>query len=386
VTEDLLLGESLELLVDNRGKNPPFSGTGIPVISGMSVAPGRLDMQRVRYVSEDTWRRWMPVPTRTGDVILTSEAPLGRVARVGNDDPLTVGQRVFALRGRDGVLDSGFLYYALQSDRVQAELDSHATGTTVLGIGQPALRRVRIPAPSFPVQRAIAEVLGALDDKIAANATLIQTSEDLMVAFGARASADVQLDEISVHHTSQMKPDAFGECVAHYSLPAFDAGALPERATGSTIKSSKFLLRNPCVLVSKLNPRIPRLWNVPRLPALTPLASTEFVVLEPNGLDVSELWAALAQPGVWTALAGKVAGTSGSHQRVKPAEITRLIVKDPRCLPADLRDALRSLGLRCQSARVESERLAEMRDGLLPGLMSGKIRVRDAESVVEGVV
>ena len=116
------------------------------------------------------------------------------------------------------------------------------------------------------------------------------------------------------------------------------------------------------------------------------MASTEFVVLQPREVDTSALWSALSNPDVSTELTGKVAGTSGSHQRVKPAEILGLLIRDPRSLSDRVRGSITTLGLIAHRRREESAQLANARDALLPQLMSGKIRVKDAERVVEGVV
>lgn len=192
---DLVLGESVEVLLDHRGKTPrklgaDFTVTGVPVVSAMLVSNGMLDLNGVRFVSEETHRKWMPAPTKAGDVLLTSEAPLGRVAIVPNDEPLVLGQRLFCLRGSKGVLDSRYLFYSLQTKAVQADLLGRATGTTVVGIRQAALRRVRIPAPPFHDQCAIAEVLGALDDKIAANARLNSTIDALSLSLWEKLDSE----------------------------------------------------------------------------------------------------------------------------------------------------------------------------------------------------
>lgn len=71
----LTLGESLELLIDNRGKNPPYTNAGIPCVSGMSVTTQGLDLTKARFIDEETWHEWMPQPMRTNDVVLTSELP-----------------------------------------------------------------------------------------------------------------------------------------------------------------------------------------------------------------------------------------------------------------------------------------------------------------------
>ena len=119
---------------------------------------------------------------------------------------------------------------------------------------------------------------------------------------------------------------------------------------------------------------------------MTAVASTEFVVLTPDGVSTSELWAALRAPAATAALSSQVAGTSGSHQRVKPADILALEVADPRGLAVGVRALIDALGADTECRRAESQRLAVTRNELLPLLMSGKVRVRDAEKMVEEVV
>jgi type I restriction enzyme S subunit len=117
-------------------------------------------------------RRGIP---RAGDVVLTTEAPLGEVAQLGNVR-VALAQRVVTLRGKAGLLDNTFLRYLLQTDEVQSQLAARATGTTVLGIKQSELRKVEISLPPIDLQRSSASLLASLDDRIAllheTNATL----------------------------------------------------------------------------------------------------------------------------------------------------------------------------------------------------------------------
>jgi type I restriction enzyme S subunit len=389
--KDLVLGESLEVLIDHRGKTPgklgdDFVESGVPVASAILVKDGRLDLTAARYVSDALFRRWMPVPTKAGDVLLTSEAPLGRVARVGTDEPLVLGQRLFGLRGRRDVLDSGYLYYALQTEWVQSDLVGRSTGTTVTGIRQSALRAVRIPAPSYLAQAAIAETLGALDSQIVMCNDVIVAAEALMVAISEAVRTMTTIADIALFEPRAQSPTEFDETVAHFSLPAFDGGATPQRVKRAEIKSNKLVIDKPVVLVSKLNPRIPRIWNVSRLSEEMAVASTEFVLLAPTNVSTSALWSVLSQPSVSTQLASKVSGTSGSHQRVKPAEVLALSIPDPRHLKPDHRAAVDALGELAHVRRLEREHLAATRDELLPLLMSGKIRVQDADRQIEDVL
>jgi type I restriction enzyme S subunit len=387
VIQNLVLGESIELLIDNRGKNPPFITNGIPALSGVSVSTGTIDYSSARCVSEDIWRSWMPSPLQRNDVILTSEAPLGRVALVPDNRPLVLAQRLFGLRGKVGILDSRFLYYALQTERVQADLQGRATGTTVLGIRQPALMKVQIPAPEYAQQVAIAEVLGALDDKIAANTKLAAACEELALTMVSGTQSTVTLQDVAELSKTQTDPSSLDTPVVdHYSLPAYDEGVVPERANPTDIKSSKFRVESPSVLVSKLNPRFPRIWNVSKISDRPALASTEFLVLNPRFSTTAVLWACLRQPGFSRELESKVAGTSGSHQRVKPQGVLESYVVDPRSIPTRDQETVTNLVSRSDMARRESIELAATRDALLPQLMVGKLRVKDAEALVAEAV
>ena len=164
------LGELLDEVIDHRGKTPAklggeFTERGVPVISAIHLKRGGIAWdERYRFVSQEMYERWMAVPLRRGDVLLTSEAPLGSVAQVPTDDPLVLSQRLFALRGKTDVLDSSFLRYFLQSARGQDQLIRRSSGTTVTGIRQSELLQIEIPLPPVVEQCAAVRVLGAIDE------------------------------------------------------------------------------------------------------------------------------------------------------------------------------------------------------------------------------
>lgn len=299
-----------------------------------------------------------------------------------------LGRRMALLRPNRGCVDPRFLLYLYLSPAVREIIDRHTIhGATVNRIGLSTMRSWLVDIPALPEQRAIAEVLGSLDDKISANTKMIGKATDLAVLLLAGELPVSPLSSIVVHHKNTVDPQLFaGDRVLHYSLPAFDASERPEPADPGTIKSAKFLIEKPCILVSKLNPRFPRVWDVPRVLDKTSLASTELLVLESKYSTSSVLWAILSQPSFGAALEAKVAGTSGSHQRVRPMDLLTTEVIDPRELSATLQAQLTSLGQCRNRYREESAILAATRDALLPHLMSGNIRVKDAEKTVEEVL
>jgi type I restriction enzyme S subunit len=202
------LGNLLDVIIDHRGKTPKklggvdFTDAGVPVVSAIHIKNGRINWnERRRYVSQWMFEKWMPVRLRAGDVLLTSEAPLGEVAQVENDRDLVLSQRLFALRGKRGCLDSTYLRYFLQSGEGQQRLHNRASGTTVFGIRQAELVRVKVPVPPIQEQRRIAGVLRALDDVIDTNRRIAEDSTTLWRALVrntvADASESVPLSELA---------------------------------------------------------------------------------------------------------------------------------------------------------------------------------------------
>src|SRR5690242_6927352 len=172
------LDECLETLIDYRGKTPKKVSSGIPLITAKVVKNGRIETPD-EFIAEEDYEGWMRRGfPQAGDVLLTMEAPLGEVAQL-DDRKVALAQRLVALRGKQGLLDNWFLKYLLQSSSVQDQLKSRATGTTVLGIKQSELRKINLTLPPLPEQRAIASVLGALDDKIELNRRMNETLEAL---------------------------------------------------------------------------------------------------------------------------------------------------------------------------------------------------------------
>ena len=164
--------DALECIIDYRGKTPRKSNDGIETLSAKSVKMGFIDYSNCYYISHDEYKRFMVRGfPKKGDILLTTEAPLGMVARLDKDN-VAIAQRLLTLRGKQGVLDNNFLLYYLQSSIGQGLLKSRETGTTVTGIKQAEFRKIEIEIPPFPIQQQIAGILSVLDSKIENNAKI----------------------------------------------------------------------------------------------------------------------------------------------------------------------------------------------------------------------
>jgi type I restriction enzyme S subunit len=178
--------------------------------------------------------------------------------------------------------------------------------------------------------------------------------------------------------------DSPDEVFDHYSIPAFDEDRWPKEEAGKEIKSNKFLVPRDGVLLSKLNPRLPRVW-LPTVSGLRrSIASTEFLVASPQqGFSRAYTFALFNSQGFLDVFESLVTGTSGSHQRVKPEFLLAMdvIVPSPQCAECFAR-VVGPLYEKTAKNLAESRNLASIRDALLPKLISGEIRMRDAEKAV----
>lgn len=164
-SESLALEDCLDALIDYRGKTPKKINAGIPLVTAKVVKSGRIETPD-EFIAKEDYEPWM---TRgypeLGDVVLTTEAPLGEVGQI-KFLPVALAQRIVTLRGKKGILDNDYLLYLLQTEEMQAQLVGRASGTTVIGIKQSELRKIELQLPPLAEQRGIAEILGALDDRI----------------------------------------------------------------------------------------------------------------------------------------------------------------------------------------------------------------------------
>jgi hypothetical protein len=328
-----------------------------------------------------------PVYGANGAIGYTAEhnasGPLIVLGRVGSycgslrysDADIWVTENAMVCRAKDPQ-ETRYWYYALQTCR----LDDHRSGSGQPLLNQRILQDVSVLPVAAHERQPIAELLGALDDKIAANERVLETAESLMVATAGSVPDRVPLRRLASRSTAFVNVGEFDDVLAHFSLAAFDDGATPRVVNAESVKSGKYLLSEPCVLFAKLNPRIPRIWNVVSLPAEMALASSEFVALRPIGVDSSALWSAIRQPEVVGRLQRRAVGTAGSRQRIQPGDLLDVPVRDVRRLSPAGVQRITSLGALCHARRGENVQLSAFRDTLLPLLMSGKVRIGRASS------
>lgn len=171
----------LDTLIDYRGKTPVKQSFGVPLITAKIVKNGRIEEPN-EFISEEDYKSWMNRGyPNIGDVIITTEAPVGEVAQLTNNY-VALAQRVILLRGKTKQLDNTYLKYCLMTDFVQSQIHARGSGTTVFGIKQSELRKIEILVPPVYEQKSIAKILSSFDDKIELNRKMNATLEQIAQA------------------------------------------------------------------------------------------------------------------------------------------------------------------------------------------------------------
>ncbi|WP_159990965.1 restriction endonuclease subunit S [Pelistega ratti] len=183
------LGELLELVIDHRGKTPKklgfddFHSNGYPVLSAKHVkTSGLINLDVMRFAKQEMYEKWMKIPTKKGDIVLTSEAPLGELFYIDGSTQYLLGQRVFGLRPNTTLVNPMYLFAWLSSSKGQSALQARATGSTVQGIKQSELLNIELSIPNLIEQVKVADNLFSLNNKIQLNTQINQTLEQIAQA------------------------------------------------------------------------------------------------------------------------------------------------------------------------------------------------------------
>jgi type I restriction enzyme S subunit len=175
------VSEVCELIVDCVNKTAPVVDELTPykMLRTTNIKSGRIDREECRRVSKETFVKWTRrADVRHGDVILTREAPLGEVGYVDFTDTVFLGQRLMQYRANPALLEPRFLLYSFLSKDLQNQFGAHeGSGSTVSHIRVGDCSKFELALPPLAEQKAIAGVLGALDDKIELNRRMNATLE-----------------------------------------------------------------------------------------------------------------------------------------------------------------------------------------------------------------
>lgn len=399
-----------------------FDG-GIPWLTpkDLSLPHGRYVSGGERTISDEGLRRSSARLMPAGTVLLSTRAPVGYVAVATGT--ITTNQGFRSLVLKDGFLPEFVYYWLLQNTE---ELERHASGSTFRELSGSALKRIKIRIPLLPEQRAIAHILGTLDDKIELNRRMAHTLEEMARALfkawfvdfePVRAKMDGRwrpgeslaglpahfydlfpdrlvdselgeipegwevgtLDDVAEHPRRSVQPGQIAPDTPYIALEHMPRRciALSQWGTVNGLESNKFQFKRGEILFGKLRPYFHKVGVAP----IDGVCSTDIVVVSPR----SKEWFGFALGHVSSVSFVEYtnAGSTGTKMpRTSWADMARYeVVLPPESVATAFTGLVLPLIKRVVVGITESRTLAAQRDTLLPKLISGEIRLPDTEAV-----
>lgn len=353
------------------------------------------------YVDDETQKSIARYIVNTGDIIISIVGTIGLTAIIGESlNYANLTENCVKLINIKG-LNRDYLYYYLISDCGKQEIERGIVGAVQAKLPIKNIQSISIKAPSLETQKRIASILSSLDDKIEVNRKINENLEQQAQALFKSWFVDFEpfkngefveselgmipkgwrvgtLDEIADISKLSINPQKQPKTIfEHYSIPSFDDGMIPEKQLGEDIKSNKFIIKNKMTLFSKLNPRIKRVWYVDNV-STNSICSTEFVPYIAKEEDLSYfVYCLINSKGFYDFVMSMVNGATGSHQRFHPEESMKFKIAYHDSCAVKYSLLAEPIISRILHNRNESRRLAELRDTLLPKLMSGELKVNE---------
>jgi type I restriction enzyme, S subunit len=396
---------------------------GIPVIRGQNMGYGRWVDGEFAFVTPDKAKALAPNTARPGDLIFTQRGTLGQVAIVPNGkyDKYIVSQSQMKLTPDPARVDTLFLYYLFTTEAQQDHIRQNAIQTGVPHTNLGILRTTPVQLPPVAEQRAISEILGALDDKIELNRRMNETLEAMARALfkswfvdfePVRAKAEGRqpagmdaetaalfsdefedttigqlpsgwkvsaLGEIATNRRDGILPDEIDPSTPYIGLEHMPRGSisLGEWGLASEITSNKSRFSQGDILFGKLRPYFRKVG----VANVDGVCSTDILVIAPKTSE----WFGFVLGHVSSAELIDAVNAASTGTKM-PRASWNDIARQPVALPsAHLAQAYNAL-LQPMIAKIavnlyEGRNLAAIRDVLLPRLMSGELLVDQAIGV-----
>lgn len=386
VLDDLCLN-----IVDCLHKTAPINelgnyfAVGTPAMRGNSI-----DYSLARRIDDITFDEWTKrLRPRYGDLLLAREAPVGPVVRIPIEENVAPGQRTVLLRPDTAKVISDYLYYLLIAPEQQERLNQPIGGSTVAHLNVADVRSFRLPdVPSLMEQRRIAGMLGALDDKIESNCAQQRIGEQLLRAviegiLGQFSEADfISFDAYCTQSKESVRPENIGNGDKYIALEHMPRGSVFlnswETAKLAGIASNKTRFRHGDLLFGKLRPYFKKVGVAP----VSGVCSTDILVIRPRLPEFLPFIAVIASSdALIDSISASATGTRMPRASWKEIATWPVPQIPDETLTVLLHPANQLMAF-LETLSLQNLKLAQLRDALLPELMSGRMRVDEAERLV----
>ncbi len=386
-----------------------YVATGVPVVRGVNLARGIFVDDDFVFITEEKADEIMAANVEPGDLIFTHRGTIGQVSmipRAPRFNRYVIGSSQVKTRLDATLALPEFYYYWFQSGEGQRSILANSSTVGVPGIATPltSIRKLHVPLPPRRVQEGIVAVLGALDDKIAINERIAVLTADLISQhFGERVWNYARGGALAEGYRQGQVQDMCeaignGATPKRKNGPYWDGGTIDwyktgELLDGPLLKSAERITDTGLAESScKLWPAGTVLVALYASPTVGRMGILEHRAAFNQACSGLRAKRALGELILYETIKATRHGlqkiaVGAAQQNISKAVLSAHRVVIPAQTAADrFNQIARPLYRRRVFALAESRALATLRDALLPQLMSGKLRVAEAEKIVEDAV
>ncbi len=416
---EISLKDAVEFIVDNRGKTAPTESKGIALIAtncvnNVDLYPQKLNL---RYVSQETYNTWFrshPIP---GDILLTNKGSQnGAICLVPNPVDFCIAQDMVALRADSRKISPLYLFAALRSDLVQKRIKALNVDAVIPHLKKTDFNKLLIPLPDRTVQDSVGALYFELSSRIEllreTNATLEAIAQVLFKSWfvdfdPVRAKLEGRAPAGMDEATARLFPDSFEESELglvpmgwkNVSLrdavsihdskriplsgqerekrkgpyPYYGAAALMD-AVDDYIFDGVYLLTGEDGSVADTNgyPIMQYVWGK------FWVNNHAHILQGKDGVSTEHVMLAMQRTNITPYITGAV------QAKLSQTNMWRInFLKPTREVSEHFGSLLEPLFVRFRHNSEQAQTLATLRDTLLPRLISGQLRVPEAEAQIE---
>jgi type I restriction enzyme S subunit len=399
---EILFTDVISEIVDNRGRTCPVSAHGRPLIATNCIKEDALHptYETTRFVSEETYQTWFRGHPEPGDIVFVCKGKPGTVALAPDPVDFCIAQDMVAVRADESKIYPKFLFALLRSRLIRERIDALHVGTMIPHFKKGDFDQLKLPMVERSLQVAIGDLYFDLSNKIESNRRLVDllrrnakaVAEDACSGRDKRRLSDMAVFQRGFGY----KSSGFAES----GQPMISMGCSERRGWlrrdkvrtyGDAVKEKYFVRAEQLLVVN-----VDLTWKLDVLgwPLLVPpdldgaIISNDIFGIQFAEGDEWLSWVVWAELQTWSArsvIEGGAKGTTVASVGIDTLGQVEIRIPDS-AIGRSAAESMSALIRRAWTAEQESGHLTTLRDALLPELLSGRLRVKDAEKVVEGAV
>ena len=367
-----------------------FIDSGVPVLNGSNLQGFKLNEDSFNYVSQEKADSLGKANAHRGDVVITHRGTLGQIVYIPEDskfEQYVISQSQFRLKLKEDIIKPDFFVYFFHTRLGQHRILMNASQVGVPALARPTstFKEVSVPVPAMEVQKRVMDILHSLDDKIAIikriNDNLEQQGQALFEEFVMNPNkprTQLLSDYALINPTRTIAKGRAARCIDMSSLPT--KGTFPSDWTFKKYNGGmKF--QNGDTIMARITPCLEN-GKTAYINFLdeneVAFGSTEYIVLSAHEGFCSELLYFLARYDDFVSYAVSHMNGSSGRQRVSGNDIANYVMPEISNETMDVvSEKLHGIMEVIKNNSLESRRLAEIRDALLPRLMSGDFKLEE---------